>query len=52
MKAYIFDLDGTLFDSMDVWKDIDVKFLKKREIDVPTDYMDIILSMSLVEIDS
>ena len=52
MKAYIFDLDGTLFDSMDVWKDIDVKFLKKRGIDVPTDYMDIILSMSLVEIAS
>lgn len=52
MKAYIFDLDGTLFDSMDVWKDIDVKFLKKRGIDVPADYMDIILSMSLVEIAS
>ena len=49
MKACIFDLDGTLFDSMSIWKDIDVKFLKKHGIDIPSDYMDIILPMSLIE---
>ncbi len=49
MKAYIFDLDGTLFDSMSVWEDIDIKFLKKREIAVPDDYADVVLSMSLLE---
>ena len=29
-KGAIFDLDGTLLDSMRVWDDIDVAFLKKR----------------------
>ena len=49
MKAYIFDLDGTLLDSMDVWKNIDIAFLKKRGIAVPDDYTDTVLSMSLPE---
>lgn len=38
-KAAIFDLDGTLFDSMWVWKKIDMDFLAKRGIIVPPDYM-------------
>lgn len=38
-KAAIFDLDGTLFDSMWVWKQIDLDFLAKRGIAVPPDYM-------------
>ena len=37
-KGMIFDLDGTLIDSADVWRDIDIKFLKKRGIDIPDDY--------------
>ena len=49
MKAYIFDLDGTLLDSMGVWEEIDVDFLKKRGITVPADYADAILSMSAAE---
>ena len=48
-KAYIFDLDGTLFDSMGVWLDIDIAFLKKRGIVAPADYADAVLSMSFPE---
>ncbi|SCY95140.1 HAD family hydrolase [Alkaliphilus peptidifermentans] len=35
IKAAIFDLDGTLIDSMFVWEKIDVDFLSERGIDVP-----------------
>jgi HAD superfamily hydrolase (TIGR01509 family) len=48
-KAYIFDLDGTLLDSMGVWGQIDVDFLAKRGIAVPPDYMDAISSMTFHE---
>lgn len=41
-KGVIFDLDGTLIDTMDIWKDIDKEFLSKRGIDVPDDYMEAI----------
>jgi len=49
MKAYIFDLDGTLLDSMDVWKNIDTDFLAKRGLAVPAGYADKISSMSFPE---
>lgn len=29
-EAAIFDLDGTLLDSMDVWEHIDIQFCKKK----------------------
>jgi HAD superfamily hydrolase (TIGR01509 family) len=48
-KAYIFDLDGTLLDSMGVWAQIDLDFLAKRGIALPPDYMDAISSMSFHE---
>ena len=38
-KAAIFDLDGTLFDSMTLWADIDRYFFSKRGIEIPEDYM-------------
>ena len=41
-KGAIFDLDGTLLDSMRVWDDIDVAFLKKRGLEVPPDYQEAI----------
>lgn len=37
-KGIIFDLDGTILDSMNVWKEIDVKFLGRRGLEVPEDY--------------
>jgi len=36
-KAVIFDLDGTLIDSMSIWRKVDQEFLGKRGIDVPPD---------------
>lgn len=35
----IFDLDGTLLDSMWVWQEVDRRFLARRGIAVPDDYM-------------
>lgn len=38
MKAHIFDLDGTLLDSMGVWENIDQVCLEKRGIKLPGSY--------------
>jgi len=48
-KAYIFDLDGTLLDSMGVWTQIDADFLAKRGIAVPPDYMEAIMPLTFHE---
>jgi len=48
-KAYIFDLDGTLLDSMGVWGQIDIDFLAKRGISLPPDYMEAIAPMTFYE---
>lgn len=46
----IFDLDGTLLDSMGVWDRIDEEFLAKRGIAVPDDYMAKVSAMQFMEI--
>ncbi|MBO7565116.1 MAG: HAD family phosphatase [Clostridiales bacterium] len=48
-QAAIFDLDGTLFDSMGVWKQIDTDFLAARGHQVTKDYTDAIKCMSWEE---
>lgn len=48
-KGAIFDLDGTLLDSMGVWERIDYEFLGKRGFEVPEDYVDTITAMSFEE---
>lgn len=48
-KGVIFDLDGTLADSMNIWKKIDVDFLAKRGIAVPDDYMHAIAHLGSYE---
>ena len=35
-KAVLFDLDGTVIDSMWMWKDVDVTYLSKRNIEYPS----------------
>lgn len=49
INAVFFDLDGTLIDSMWVWKDIDIDFLGKRNIELPDDLQDSIEGMSFTE---
>ena len=49
-QAAIFDLDGTLLDSMGVWEKIDVEFLAKRGFTVPPDYLDAICARTFYEV--
>ncbi|EKE49974.1 phosphatase, partial [Bifidobacterium bifidum LMG 13195] len=49
-KAAIFDLDGTLLDSMGVWDQVDIDFLAKRGIEVPADYMGKVAAMQFRQI--
>lgn len=48
-KAVIFDLDGTLVDSMWMWRDIDIEFLGSRGITFPEDLQEKIEGMSFTE---
>lgn len=49
IEAVLFDLDGTLVDSMWVWKDVDIVYLGKYGYDVPDDMQDEIEGMSFTE---
>ena len=49
-KGAIFDLDGTLLDSMGVWDQVDEDFLSKRGIPVPADYATTIAAMQFRQI--
>ena len=48
-QAAIFDLDGTLLNSMDVWEKIDIEFLAKRGFVAPPNYVTEICARSFVE---
>lgn len=45
IKGAIFDLDGTLLDSLWVWRDVDINFLGKRNITVSDEYVKAICTM-------
>lgn len=49
IKAVLFDLDGTLVDSMSIWKDIDIEFLGNYGIALPNDLQNSIEGMSFTE---
>lgn len=49
MKAAIFDLDGTLIDSMWIWKDLASKYLKTIGVEAPDDLRESIKRYSLLE---
>lgn len=49
VKGAIFDLDGTLLDSMWVWNKVDVDFLGARGFEVPQDYQKVISAMGFRE---
>ena len=48
-KAVIFDLDGTLADSMWIWRQIDLDFFESRSIEVPPTFQQDIEGMSFSE---
>lgn len=48
-SAALFDLDGTILDSMYVWHDVDVEFLRRRNLPVTQEYLDTLKTMSFVE---
>jgi HAD superfamily hydrolase (TIGR01509 family) len=51
LQAVIFDLDGSLIDSMGIWNDVDRDFLRKRGIEPPPDlFDDVVGGNSFVEI--
>lgn len=49
ISAVIFDLDGTLVDSMWVWKQIDIEYLNKRGLSLPEDLQKNIQGLSFTE---
>ncbi|MCR4705410.1 MAG: HAD family phosphatase [Lachnospiraceae bacterium] len=49
-KALIFDLDGSLADSMWMWKQIDIEYLARFNLDNPSDLQSSIEGMSFTEV--
>ena len=49
VRAAIFDLDGTLFDSISVWERIDVDYLKKRGLAPSDEYRKAIAALGNLE---
>ncbi len=49
MDAVLFDLDGTVVDSMGIWKDIDREYFGKYNLELPSDYQRKIEGLSFYE---
>jgi HAD superfamily hydrolase (TIGR01509 family) len=48
-KAAIFDVDGTLLDSMGLWHQVDVDFFASRGLELPDDYERAVCAMKPME---
>lgn len=49
IRAVIFDLDGTLVDSMWMWRDIDIEYLSRRGIKMPENLQEEIAGISVTQ---
>ena len=49
IEGAIFDMDGTLIDSMWVWLKVDIDFLKKRNIPMPKNLRSEIEHLSFID---
>lgn len=49
IKGAIFDMDGTIIDSMWIWEKIDVEYLEKKRLKMPDDLKDNIEHLSFDE---
>jgi len=49
VKGIIFDADGTLIDSMQMWKELDYRFLRSKGKEPEPGYTDIVNKMTLEE---
>ena len=46
-KSIIFDMDGTLLDSMGMWQQLDRRFLRENGVEPPPDISDIVKKMTV-----
>ena len=49
IKGAIFDLDGTVFDSMHIWSDIGLRFLKEKGVEPEPGIEDEFVKMSMTQ---
>lgn len=49
IKLFIFDLDGTLIDSMYVWDQVSINFFKNNNLKLTQEYLNLISNMSFQE---
>ncbi len=48
-KAAIFDMDGTILDSMGMWKNLTIKFMRSRNLDISDEEISIYKEMTMEE---
>ena len=49
IKGAIFDMDGTLLDSMHIWSEVGLMFLKSKGVEPPEGIEDEFVKMSMVQ---
>ena len=49
IKGAIFDVDGTLLDSMEIWEDVAIRYLKSIGVEAEPDLPEVMFTKSLPE---